>query len=75
MLVQCRPKVSNYVCVLKKWVITYVSSCCAGTVCLEYLNMNTQVFDYPSGNCTPGRLELRLVLSCYSLGSLLSLLC
>ena len=52
MLVHHRPKVGNY-----------VSSCCAGmnyyyTVYLKYLNMNTQeqqIFDYMSGNCTPGR--------------------
>ena len=72
-LVHRRPKVGNY-----------VSSCCTCThyyytVYLKYLNMNTQeqqMFDYTKWNCSPGRPEwLRLVLSCHSLGFLLSLLC
>ena len=38
--------------------------------------MNTQEATIPSGNCTPGRPErLRTVLSCHSLGFLLSILC
>ena len=58
-----------------------MSSCCTGTnyyysVYIKYLNMNTQEATIPSGNCTPGRPErLRTVLSCHSLGFLLSILC
>jgi len=65
-----RPKVGNY-----------VSSYCTGTnyyysVYIKYLNMNTQVATIPSGNCTSCRPEqLRPVLSCHSLGVLLSILC
>jgi len=41
-----------------------------------FQDMNTQEATIPSGNCTPGRPEqLRSVLSCHSLGFLLSVLC
>jgi len=61
----------------QKWVIMCPHVLQAQTsVYIKYLNMNTQEATIPSGNCTPGRPgRLRLVLSCHSLGFLLSILC
>ena len=69
--------ITTLVIVGQKWVIMCPRVVQARTsVYIKYLNMNTQEATIPSGNCTPGRPEwLRSVLSCHSLGFLLSVLC
>ena len=67
----------------QKWAIMcphVVQARITTTLCTSniwtWIDKSNKCLIIPSGNCTPGRPEwLRLVLSCHSLGFLLSLLC
>ena len=75
--------ITTLVIVGQKWIIMcphVVQAWITTTVCTlniwTWIHKSNKCLIIPNGNCTPGRPEwLRSVLSCHSLGFLLSILC